>query len=56
MLETIYLALSDIGDNAVTSSIRIAQVFPKLVGKKLFQEGQLPVTGESMCTKYWLTT
>ena len=23
-----------IGDNAVTSSIRIAQVFPKLVGKK----------------------
>ena len=23
-----------IGDNAVTSSIRIAQVFPELVGKK----------------------
>ena len=22
----------------------------------LFQEGQLSVTGESMCTKYWLTT
>ena len=21
----------------------------------LFQEGQLSVTGESMCTKYWLT-
>ena len=24
-----------IGDNAVTSSIRIAQVFPELVGKKI---------------------
>ena len=22
----------------------------------LIQEGQLSVTGESMCTKYWLTT
>ena len=22
----------------------------------LFHEGQLSVTGESMCTKYWLTT
>ena len=22
----------------------------------LFQEGQLSVTGESMCTRYWLTT
>ena len=22
----------------------------------LVQEGQLSVTGESMCTKYWLTT
>ena len=22
----------------------------------LFQEGQLSVTGENMCTKYWLTT
>ena len=22
----------------------------------LFQEGQLSVTGESMCRKYWLTT
>ena len=22
----------------------------------LFQEGQLSVTGESMCTKYWLTS
>ena len=22
----------------------------------LFQEGQLSVNGESMCTKYWLTT
>ena len=22
---------------------------------QLFQEGQLSVTGESMCTKYWLT-
>ena len=22
---------------------------------RLFQEGQLSVTGESMCTKYWLT-
>ena len=22
----------------------------------LFQEGQLSVTGEIMCTKYWLTT
>ena len=22
----------------------------------LFQEGQLSVTGESMCMKYWLTT
>ena len=21
----------------------------------IFQEGQLSVTGESMCTKYWLT-
>ena len=26
--------LTLIGDNAVTSSIRIAQVFPKLVGRK----------------------
>ena len=25
---------SPIGDNAVTSSVRIAQVFPELVGKK----------------------
>ena len=23
--------------------------------RPLFQEGQLSVTGESMCTKYWLT-
>ena len=23
--------------------------------KLVFQEGQLSVTGESMCTKYWLT-
>ena len=23
--------------------------------KPLFQEGQLSVTGERMCTKYWLT-
>ena len=22
---------------------------------RFFQEGQLSVTGESMCTKYWLT-
>ena len=33
---------------------------PGLAGKlsfllPLFQEGQLSVTGESMCTKYWLT-
>ena len=34
---------------------------PGLTKKKLsfllplFQEGQLSVTGESMCTKYWLT-
>ena len=26
-----------------------------LVSASAFQEGQLSVTGESMCTKYWLT-
>ena len=28
---------------------------PGLFLLPLFQEGQLSVTGESMCTKYWLT-
>ena len=31
---TRFVAFTIIGDNAVTSSIRIAQVFPDLVGKK----------------------
>ena len=29
-----YTGIKSIGDNAVTSSIRIVQVFPELVGKK----------------------
>ena len=32
--KTVYCLSFPIGDNAVTSSIRIAQVFPDLVGKK----------------------
>ena len=28
---------------------------PHLINSTGFQEGQLSVTGESMCTKYWLT-
>ena len=33
-LKTCTIYIESIGDNAVTSSIRIAQVFPVLVGKK----------------------
>ena len=32
-IEAILMSTHNIGDNAVTSSIRIAQVFPELVGK-----------------------
>ena len=54
------LALSDKGDMPG----RVAQSVGHLTRKSgnilsfllpLFQEGQLSVTGESMCTKYWLT-
>ena len=48
-LETWYVALS----------MRVLLSFPDwqhtFVSPSAFQEGQLSVTGESMCTKYWLT-
>ena len=43
----------------IVSVIVLVTIFLRLQDKffplSLFQEGQLSVTGESMCTKYWLT-
>ena len=39
--------------SGVLGSIRSGNILSFLL--PLFQEGQLSVTGESMCTKYWLT-
>ena len=45
----------------LTRKSEVLSSIPGLVWSHTFisssaQEGQLPVTGESMCTKYWLTT
>ena len=40
---------SSVGFDKIRSGNIISFLLP------LFQEGQLSVTGESMCTKYWLT-
>ena len=39
--------------SGVLGSIPAGQILSFLL--PFFQEGQLSVTGESMCTKYWLT-
>ena len=39
--------------NIILSDTRSGNILSFLL--PLFQEGQLSVTGESMCTKYWLT-
>ena len=56
-LDLCYLQLSHVAQSVghLTCKSEVLGSIPGLA-RPLIQEGQLSVTGESMCTKYWLTT
>ena len=46
-------SVASIGDNAMTSSIRIAQVFPELVGKKAHYDAYFHINDDAKECRYF---